>query len=142
MLVQEQHPALLVLQALELRNHQVVHLPGREHGGLDDAGGFLQETAAQLECRQYARRLARTDAGQGQHPVLREIEQRAQVSVCKIQQLTRQVERAATAVAAAQQDGEQLAVAEAPRSAGEHLFARPFIRAEVLDTHNGARIRP
>ena len=139
MVVEKEHPALLVLQTLEPGQHQFVDAARREDRALDHGGGFLEKAAPQFESGQDAGRLARSDAAQGQHPVGRKVEQRAQPAVGEIQQLSGQVQGAAFPVAAAQQDGEQFAVAQAPRSAGEHLFARPLIRAEFLDRHNGLK---
>ena len=139
MVIEKEDPALLMLQALELRQHQLVDTARREHRALDDGRFFLQETAAQLEGRQHAGHLARSDAGQGQHPLRRKVEQHAQPAVGEVEKMPRQVEGAGLTVAAAQQDGEQFAVTQAPRTAGEHLFARPLVRAEFLDRHNGRK---
>ena len=130
-----------MLQALELGDHAFVDLPRREQRLLEHGRFFLQETAAQLEGRDDGGGLAGADPVQGQQFVRGEVEERAEASVRQGEQLARQVEGARFSLPDTQEHGEEFAVAEAGRTAHQHLFARTLVRAEFRDFHSGARIR-
>ncbi len=138
--VQQQHPALLVLQPLEPGYHQLPDAPRRDQRRFDHGGLLLQEAPSQFEGGEHAGRLPGADARQGEHLFAPQVEQGAEPSAGKAEQLPGQVEGAPRPGAAAQQHRQQFAVAEGLRTAGEHFFARPFVRAQFLDFHSGARI--
>lgn len=133
--VEEQHPDLLVAEALQPRSGQFVDGPGGDQGLVRDARGLFHEPFPKFERGHYFGGLARPYAGNGLHPVGRHVEQAGQPSSRLAEQPSGHIQGALFGSPAPQQDCQQLPVAEAGGTEAHHLLPGPFACAHILHLH-------
>lgn len=94
----------------------------------------VQQAGAQFQCRGQHAGTGRTERGQRGQFGRRALEQGAQRAVVG-EQLAGGGDRVAPTQAGAQEEGQQLGVAEARRAAGQQLFTGTFVLGPVADVH-------
>ena len=131
--IEEQAGEHLVGLVAQPRLEEVAHRLRALQGGI--AAQLLGQVAAgHLQHRLQLGVLGAAQAQVAAEAGLVRLQQRAQAAEL-MEQAPRQLHRAATDHAGAQEDGQQLGVAEARRAAFEEFFPRAFCRGPVTNAH-------